>query len=310
VVVDLGDIVRRMDKMLRRVIGEDITLRMVESSGPRKVKVDPGQIEQVIMNLAVNARDAMPSGGNLTIETAELVADEDYVQKHPGSGVGPQVMLAVTDTGVGIPREVQSKIFEPFFTTKERGKGTGLGLSTVFGIVRQSGGHIWLYSEPGRGTTFKIYFPRCDERAVPALAVTPAPPTLRGSETLLLVEDDEQLRVLGQTILTRNGYHVIAAAGGAEALAACGSYPGRIDLLVTDVVMPHMNGRQLAERAVRVRPNLAVLYVSGYTDNTIVHHGVLDPGIEFLQKPITPDALLRKIRELLDGRTTPASGVT
>ena len=308
VVVDLGEIVRRMDKMLRRVIGEDINLRMVQAAGRAKVKVDPGQIEQVIMNLAVNARDAMPSGGNLTIETAEFVADEDYVQKHPGSSVGPQIVLAVTDTGVGIPRDVQSKIFEPFFTTKERGKGTGLGLSTVFGIVRQSGGHVGLTSEPGRGTTFKIYFPRCDEGAVPALAIPPAPPTLRGSETLLLVEDDEQLRLLGQTILTRNGYQVIAAASGAEALAACATYGGRIDLLVTDVVMPHMNGRQLAERAVRVRPNLAVLYVSGYTDDTIVHHGVLDPGIEFLQKPITPDALLRKIREVLDGRTTPASG--
>ena len=310
-VVDLGEIVRRMDNMLRRVIGEDITLRMVETSGRRKVKVDPGQIEQVIMNLAVNARDAMPSGGNLTIETAEFLADEDYVQKHPGSAVGPQVMLSVTDTGVGIPREVQPKIFEPFFTTKERGKGTGLGLSTVFGIVRQSGGHIWVYSEPGRGTTFKIYFPRCDESAVPAPVVTSTPPTLRGSETLLLVEDDEQLRVLGQSILTRNGYKVIAAGGGAEALAACASYPGRIDLLVTDVVMPHMNGRQLAEQAVRVRPDLAVLYVSGYTDNTIVHHGVLDPGIEFLQKPITPDALLRKIREVLESRTArpaPAAG--
>jgi PAS domain S-box-containing protein len=301
-VVDLGEIVRRMDKMLRRVIGEDITLRMVEAPGLGKVKVDPGQIEQVIMNLAVNARDAMPSGGSLTIETAELTADEDYVQKHPGTSVGRQIMLAVTDTGVGIPREVQPKIFDPFFTTKERGKGTGLGLSTVFGIVRQSGGHIWVYSEPGRGTTFKIYFPRCDEGEAPAPAVTAAPPTLRGTETLLLVEDDEQLRVLGQTILTRNGYQVIAASGGAEALAACASYPGPIDLLVTDVVMPHMNGRQLAEQAVRVRPNLAVLYVSGYTDNTIVHHGVLDPGIEFLQKPITPDALLRKIREVLDGR--------
>jgi len=253
----------------------------------------------------------MPDGGELTFAVDAVRLEDEASCGIPGTKPGDHVRLSIKDTGCGIPEEVMARIFEPFFTTKERGKGTGLGLSTVFGIVRQSGGHIWVYSEPGRGTTFKIYFPRCEEGAVPAPAVTSTPPTLRGSETLLLVEDDEQLRMLGQSILTRNGYKVIAAASGAEALAASASYPGRIDLLVTDVVMPHMNGRQLAERAVRVRPDLAVLYVSGYTDNTIVHHGVLDPGIEFLQKPITPDALLRKIREVLESRTArpaPAPG--
>ena len=302
VIVDLNEVVGRMDKMLQRVIGEDITLRMVAAPALGRVKVDPGQIEQVIMNLAVNARDAMPKGGHLTIETAEIDADDGHLLKHPGGTRGPQIMLAVTDTGVGMPPDVQSKIFEPFFTTKERGKGTGLGLSTVFGIVRQSGGTIWVYSEPGRGTTFKLYFPRCDETPTQESAGVSLPPTLRGSETLLLVEDDEQLRLMGKTILTRNGYRVLAAASGGEALAVCASVPDEIHLLVTDVVMPHMNGRELAEQALRLRPGLRILYVSGYTDNTVLHHGGFDLGIAFLQKPITPDSLLRKVREVLDGR--------
>ncbi|HEY4184368.1 MAG TPA: ATP-binding protein [Polyangia bacterium] len=299
-VLDLNEVVRSMDKMLRRVIGEDIDLRWVADSALGRVKVDPGQIEQVLMNLAVNARDAMPMGGMLTLETANIDIGEDYVRDHVGVTPGPHVMLAVTDTGAGMSKEVQAKIFEPFFTTKDLGKGTGLGLSTVFGIVRQSGGHIWVYSEPGQGTTFKLYFPRTDQIAEGKARAAMPPASLRGSETVLLVEDDEQLRIVGQTILAKNGYRVIVADGPADALDQCEQVPDDIHLLVTDVVMPGMNGLQLATRATRLRPAMKVLYVSGYTNNTIVHHGVLDEGVAFLQKPITPDALLRKVREVLD----------
>jgi PAS domain S-box-containing protein len=300
VVLDLNDVVRRMDKMLRRVIGEDIELRWTADPALGRVKVDPGQMEQVLMNLAVNARDAMPAGGKLLLETANIDLDDSYARTHVGVTPGPHVMLAVTDTGAGMSKEVQARIFEPFFTTKELGKGTGLGLSTVFGIVRQSGGHIWVYSEPGRGTTFKVYFPRTDQAAeAKARAATP-PASLRGSETLLLVEDDEQLRLVSRTILAKNGYRVLAATSPADALAQCAHEPGPIHLMITDVVMPGMNGLQLATQAAKSRPDMKVLYVSGYTNNTIVHHGVLDEGVAFLQKPITPEALLRKVREILD----------
>jgi len=299
-VLDLNDVVQQMDKMLRRVIGEDIELRWTAEPALGRVRVDAGQIEQVLMNLAVNARDAMPGGGKLLLETANVELDETYAEMHVGVTPGPHVMLAVTDTGAGMSKEVQAKIFEPFFTTKDLGKGTGLGLSTVFGIVRQSGGHIWVYSEPGQGTTFKIYFPRTD--LAPDVKTRPplAAGRLRGSETLLLVEDDEQLRVVSRTILAKSGYRVIAADGPADALARCAEESGPIHLMITDVVMPGMNGLELATQAAKSRPAMKVLYVSGYTNNTIVHHGVLDEGVAFLQKPITPDALLRKVREILD----------
>jgi len=299
-VVDLNDVVHGMDKMLRRVIGEDIELRWTADPALGRVRVDPGQIEQVLMNLAVNARDAMPAGGKLTLETSNIDLDESYARMHVGVTPGPHVMLAVTDTGAGMSKDVQAKIFEPFFTTKDIGKGTGLGLSTVFGIVRQSGGHIWVYSEPGQGTTFKLYFPRTDQVPEVKARAGVAPATLRGSETLLLVEDDEHLRVVSRTILAKNGYRVIAADTPAEALARCTHEPGVIHLMITDVVMPGMNGLQLATQAAKSRPDMKVLYVSGYTNDTIVHHGVLDEGVAFLQKPITPDTLLRRVRDLLD----------
>jgi signal transduction histidine kinase/ActR/RegA family two-component response regulator len=298
-VVDLNDVVGHMDTMLQRLIGEDIDLRTVTPPQVGKVKVDPGQIEQVIMNLAINARDAMPNGGTLTIETANVFLDEPYVSSHVGVKVGPHVLLAVADSGVGMTPDVQARIFEPFFTTKERGKGTGLGLSTVLGIVEQSGGSISVSSVPGRGATFRIYFP-CTDEDPDSMQLAAAPRTLQGTETILLVEDEEQLRALGRQILSKSGYHVIVAENAPNALTICEKYEGTIHLLLTDVVMPLMNGRELAERAARLRPAMKVLYVSGYTDNTIVHHGVLDEGVAFLQKPITPDNLRRKLRDVLD----------
>jgi two-component system, cell cycle sensor histidine kinase and response regulator CckA len=298
-VVDLNEVVRHMDTMLRRLIGEDVDLRTVTDPYIGKVKVDRGQIEQVIMNLAINARDAMPNGGALTIETADIFLDEKYASTHVGIKVGPHVLLSVADSGVGMTTEVQARIFEPFFTTKERGKGTGLGLSTVLGIVEQSGGSISVFSEPGRGATFRIYFPLTDEDPDSTQLAT-SPRTLHGTETILLVEDEEQLRALGRQILAKSGYHVLVAESVADALTICETYEGIIHLLLTDVVMPQMNGRELAERAASLRPSMKVLYVSGYTDNTIVHHGVLDEGVAFLQKPITPDVLRRKLRDVFD----------
>jgi two-component system, cell cycle sensor histidine kinase and response regulator CckA len=302
-IVDLNEVVVRMSKMLQRVIGEDIELRTRPGPDLRHVKVDPAQIEQVLMNLVVNARDSMPGGGSLTIETANVVLDQEYARTRVGVQSGPHVMLAVSDTGAGMDSETQSRIFEPFFTTKEQSKGTGLGLSTVFGIVQQSGGHVWLYSEPGKGSTFKVYLPTTDDD-LPA-AVTPAsqqPSTFRGSETLLLVEDEHPLRVLARVILERSGYQVIEAPNAEEALLLSERFAGPIDLLITDVIMPRMNGRQLAEKVTDARPGTSVLYMSGYTDDAIVHHGVLDKGIHFLQKPITPTTFLQKVREVLDWR--------
>jgi two-component system cell cycle sensor histidine kinase/response regulator CckA len=298
-VVDLNEIVGHMDTMLRRLIGEDVDLRTVTCPHIGKVKVDRGQIEQVIMNLTINARDAMPGGGTLTIETAEIFLDEQYATSHVGINAGTHALLTVTDSGVGMTAEVQARIFEPFFTTKERGKGTGLGLSTVLGIVEQSGGSISVSSEPGRGATFRICFPLTEEDA-DSTQLSTAPRTLHGTETILLVEDEEQLRALGRQILSKSGYNVLVAESAADALTICENYEGTIHLLLTDVVMPQMNGRELAERAAPLRPAMKVLYVSGYTDNTIVHHGVLDEGVAFLQKPITPDTLRRKLRDVLD----------
>jgi PAS domain S-box-containing protein len=298
-VVDLNEVVGHMDTMLRRLIGEDVDLRTVTPPGIGTVKVDRGQIEQVIMNLAINARDAMPSGGILAIKTSEVFLDEAYATTHVGVKAGPHVLLSVTDSGAGMTPDVQARIFEPFFTTKERGKGTGLGLSTVLGIVEQSGGSISVWSEPGRGSTFRIYLP-CTYEDPDSMQLAASPRTLHGVETILLVEDEEQIRALGRQILQTSGYKVLVAESPADALAICQNYEGQIHLLLTDVVMPLMNGRDLAERATRLRPAMKVLYVSGYTDNTIVHHGVLEEGVAFLQKPITPDILRRKLRDVLD----------
>jgi signal transduction histidine kinase len=299
-VLQLDAVLRNLEQMLRRLLGEGIELALVVHRKSGKIHADPSQIEQVVMNLVVNARDAMPSGGKLIIETSDVELDGNYAAQHPDVVPGSYVMLAVTDTGIGMTKDTQAHIFEPFFTTKEHGKGTGLGLATVFGIVRQSGGHIWLYSEPGRGSTFKVYFPRTllpEEGGTAKL--TPAR-NLDGVETILIVEDDAQVRALASTVLRRSGYNVLEAESAGDAILIVEEYPARIHLLLTDVVMPRMNGKQLAERLLRLRTDLLVLYMSGYTDNAIVHHGVLDAGAAYLQKPLTPDSLLRRVRDLLD----------
>jgi len=300
-VLDLNEIISKMDKLLRRVIGEDIELRTLPGILLGKTKADPGQIEQVIMNLVVNARDAMPHGGKLIVETRNVDLDEAYARRNRGVTPGPHVMLSVSDTGVGIDETTRARIFEPFFTTKEQGKGTGLGLSTVFGIVKQSGGNISVESAPGQGTTFRLYFARTNEAPTEATPYSVAT-SFRGNETLLLVEDEDQVRTLVQGILKRHGYRVIEARLPSEALLLSTQYEETIELLVTDVVMPQMNGRQLAERLRSSRPEMDVLYVSGYTDNAINPGGVLEPGIAFLQKPITPLALTRMVRQVLDAR--------
>ncbi len=305
-IINLNDTMMNLDSLLRRLIGEDIEVLTVPDNDLGSVKADPGQIEQVIMNLALNARDAMPNGGKLTLETANAQLDSTYAGQHQPIMPGRYVMLAVSDTGEGMSTEVQARIFEPFFTTKEVGKGTGLGLSTVYGIVKQSGGYIWVYSEPGRGTTFKIYFPSVDQ-AAETLGVEKRPSNaLRGTETVLLVEDDEQLRQLSSSVLAHCGYRILVAHGPEEGLAIAKSNHQDIRLLITDVVMPGMNGRQLAELILQDSPSMKVLYISGYTNNAIVHYGVLDKGLWFLPKPFTLSALISKVREVLDASSDPA----
>jgi PAS domain S-box-containing protein len=300
VIVNLGDVVYGVEKMLRRVIGEDVDLVTVLDRDAGSVKADVGQLEQVLMNLAVNARDAMPTGGKLTIETSNIEHDPDYAREQEAAAVRRFVMLAVSDTGTGMDEATKAKIFEPFFTTKEVGKGTGLGLATVYGIVKQSGGFIWVYSEPGLGTTFKIYLPQVDAVAEGGTAGAAPATVLRGTETVLLVEDAAAVRAVARQALARQGYTVLEAPNGTEALQIAASHAGPIHLLLTDVVMPGLSGRQLSDQLVRLRPDTRVLYTSGYTDDAVVRHGVLESGIAYLQKPFTADGLARKVREVLD----------
>jgi len=300
-VLDLNSLVINMDKLLRRLIGEDIQLATILGPELWSVKVDPGMIEQALMNLVVNSRDAMPSGGKLTIETANVLHDEEYASRHISMKPGCYVMVAVSDNGCGMDKETQSHLFEPFFTTKEKGKGSGLGLSTVYGIIKQSGGNIWAYSEPGQGTTFKIYLPRAEKTARVYKPKTRPSMVPGGTETILLVEDEEAVRTMVSKILKNKGYAVLEAAHSKEAFEICEQHEGPIHLMVTDVIMPQMSGRELAEHLVPLLPKMKVLYMSGYPDNTIVQHGVLEPGTAFLQKPFTLNALEQKVREILDG---------
>jgi len=303
VVLSLNTLVSGMEKMLPRLIGEDIELNLILNPTISQVKADPGQLEQVLMNLAVNARDAMPDGGKLTIQTADAEIDVAFAREHPGSIPGKYAMLAVTDTGTGIDPETQAQIFEPFFTTKGRDKGTGLGLATVYGVVKQSNGYINVESQRGKGSTFTIYLPRIEETVLAPTKGIPEPQTVRGTETILLVEDAEPLRMLAQLFLKENGYQVLTAADGSEAQKLAAEYAGPIHLLLTDVVMPGINGRVLAERLAPSHPAMKVLYMSGYTDSFIAGHGVLEPGTHLLRKPFTEEILVRKLRELLDGNS-------
>lgn len=299
-VLDLNTVVADVEKMLRRLIGEDVTLTTVLNPALGRVKVDPGQIEQVIVNLAVNSRDAMPGGGKLTIETSNVVLDETYSAAHPDVVPGRYVLLTVSDSGCGMSPEVQARIFEPFFTTKEPGKGTGLGLATVYGIIKQSGGHISVHGERGRGTSFKIYLPSVDEKVSTGKSHHGGKRTQQGMETILVVEDEDAVRTMICLALRKFGYTVLEASQGTAAVQLCEQHQGSLHLLVTDVVMPDMGGRQLAERLTRLRPDLKVLYLSGYTDDAIVHHGVLQAEVAFLQKPFTVTTLGYKVREVLD----------
>jgi two-component system cell cycle sensor histidine kinase/response regulator CckA len=298
--LNLNQVAEGVEKMLRRILGEDIDFVQVLAPDLGVVRADPGQIEQVLMNLVVNARDAMSAGGKLTIETSNVELDEEYAAHHVSVKPGPYVQLAVTDTGCGMDEQTKTQLFEPFFTTKEKGKGTGLGLSTVYGIVKQSGGNIWVYSELGLGTTFKIYFPR--ELSVKATAtrlraiLEPA----RGTETILVVEDEEALRKIARRSLEAAGYTVLTAGAGDEALLISAQHAGIIHLLLTDMVMPRMSGRVLARALLKARPTAKVLYMSGYADNAFVHHGVVDEGTNFIGKPFTATDIAHKIRSVLD----------
>jgi signal transduction histidine kinase len=300
-VLDLNDVLASMDNMLQRVLGADVNLVVLPAPALGRVRVDPSSIEMVMMNLVVNARDAMPTGGTLTIRTTNAVLDEAYARAHVGAKPGAHVMLAVTDTGTGIDEAILARIFEPFFTTKAIGQGTGLGLSTVFGVAQQSGGSVCVDSKLGVGTTFKLYLPRVDAAIDGARVTEPPPASLRGSETILLVEDDDQVRVVARGILCRNGYSVVEARSAGEALLHSEKHPGTIHLLLSDVVMPQMSGPELANRLSSVRPRMKVLCMSGCTDDSAVRRGVIEAHIAYLQKPFTPDALSTRVREVLDG---------
>ncbi|PWU12764.1 MAG: hybrid sensor histidine kinase/response regulator [Terriglobia bacterium] len=296
-IISVNTVVGQTEKMLRRLLGEDIQLALNLRTGVGNIKVDPNQIEQAIVNLAVNARDAMPSGGLISIETENVHLDEEYTKHHLGVKPGDFVMIAMTDTGHGMAPETRQRIFEPFFTTKERGKGTGLGLATVYGMVKQSGGDIWVYSEPGKGTTFKLYFPRVTESETEVRSWQEEPAPTRVRETVLVVEDEKPVRDLTVRMLRQLGYTVLSASSGAEAMEISNSYAGRISLLVTDVVMPQMSGRQVADALLAKRPDLRVLYLSGYTEDTVIHHGI-QSGVDFLPKPFSRETLSQKLSEI------------
>lgn len=298
--IDLNSVVAGIDPLVRRLIGEHIRLNTNLASGLNSVVVDPGQAEQVIMNLAVNAHDAMPNGGDLAIESANVELDEEFVRAHPEAEMGSYVRLSISDTGEGMDNETQSRVFEPFFTTKQLGKGTGIGLATVYGIVKQSGGWIWVSSEVGVGTTFRIHF---KASAAAATTISRTADTIRtGNETILFVEDQPGVREVGEVMLARSGYTVLTAADGFEAIQVAEGHHGPIHLLLTDVVMPGMNGRDLAEQIGKTRPDTRVLYSSGFTDHTIVRDGVLKPGLWFIEKPFTLESITTKVRQVLDAR--------
>ena len=300
-ILDLNSIVLNLDKLLRRLLAETVEMKTIAGKDVGAVKADPSQIEQVIMNLVVNARDAMPNGGRILIETSNVELDDAYAQDHATVRPGRYVMLAVTDTGIGMTSDTVAHIFEPFYTTKESGRGTGLGLSTVYGIVKQSGGYIWVYSEPGKGTAFKVYLPRVEERVeVSSTAQIPAAAARDGKETILLVEDEPSVRELTRMVLSKRGYSVLEALNPADAEQLAGSHGAEIHLLLTDVVMPGMSGHELAKRLTARHRNLRVLYMSGYTHNVIAEDGTLEEGLSFLQKPFTPQVLAQKVRETLD----------
>jgi PAS domain S-box-containing protein len=298
-VISLNDVVAEARKMLSRLIGDDVEIITHLDAGLGSVVADSSQMNQVLMNLAINARDAMPDGGRIIMETMNTDLDAGYAAQHAGVEAGPYVLLSITDTGAGMTQEVVQHIFEPFFTTKDVGAGTGLGLSTVYGIVKQAGGWIWVYSEPGKGSTFKVYLPRAGGAPEPLPAPVSAAETLRGTETVLVVEDQPEVRKLTLAMLESQGYRLLEAASGSEALSLCERYPEPIHLLITDVVMPGMTGRELAMRLLALRPSLKTLYTSGYTANTIAHEGVLDPGVAYLPKPFSPAQLAAKVREVL-----------
>jgi two-component system, cell cycle sensor histidine kinase and response regulator CckA len=292
--------------MLPRLIGEDIELIFVQGSDLGRVQADPGQIEQIVMNLAVNARDAMPEGGKLIIETANVRVDDAYIQRHSIVPPGDYVLLAVTDSGAGIALQHLSHIFEPFFTTKEEGKGTGLGLATVYGIVKQNSGFVWVYSEPGLGTTFKIYLPRVQKEVAPVQSREPVETPFRGSETLLLVEDETAVRQSAREFLSLSGYSVLEAANGEDAIRVSNEHGGTVHLMISDVVMPKMGGAKLAEVLAGTRPDMKVLFVSGYAEKTVLRHGAIDVTTRFLQKPFSLKMLARKVREVLETNECPA----
>ena len=298
--VDVNALIAQIEKMLQRLIGEDVELVTAFSSDVAEVRVDPASLEQVLVNLAVNSRDAMPLGGRLTIETANVELDTAYEANHAAIAPGRYVMIAVSDTGHGMDAVTSARVFEPFFTTKEQGKGVGLGLATVYGIVKQNGGYIWVYSEPGHGTTFKVYLPPIETGTHrPAVEADQTREKAQGWETVLLVEDEDAVRVLAREVLRRQGYVVLEARHGLDALRVAERHADPIQLMVTDVVMPHMSGRDLAERLVLSRPEMKILFISGYTDHAVMHRELM-PGSAFLQKPFTPAAFARKVRGVLD----------